>query len=267
MLADLKFTITRPPAHGTLKHGTTTLADGDTFSGSPQDVSYTPGRQLQRLRQLQVQGQRPRRPRRLHAGRHVLRRQARLDRADRPDHDRLGQRRPRRHGQHRHHQRGHRLHADRVDFGFSDVNDWPGERAGGSQDHTLATARHAEAQRRRGHGRPVRQRRRHRRRQAEVRAGRQRQRHAVRELHLPGPGQRRHRQRRRRPRPERQHDHRQRHARSTTPRPALTTRSPPTRTAAYTFDGGRLRLQRSQRPPGQRAGRGQDHDAGDRTAR
>src|SRR5258705_262345 len=30
------------PAHGTLKHGATTLADGGTFTGSPQDVTYEP---------------------------------------------------------------------------------------------------------------------------------------------------------------------------------------------------------------------------------
>src|SRR5205814_1963111 len=35
-------TITQAPAHGTLKHNTDTLSSGATFSGSPQDVSYTP---------------------------------------------------------------------------------------------------------------------------------------------------------------------------------------------------------------------------------
>src|SRR5207247_4314280 len=40
--ATLPFTITHAPAHGTLKHGTDTLATGATFGGSPQGVSYTP---------------------------------------------------------------------------------------------------------------------------------------------------------------------------------------------------------------------------------
>ncbi len=37
----MTFTITHAPAHGTLVHGATTLGDGDTFTGSPQDVTYT----------------------------------------------------------------------------------------------------------------------------------------------------------------------------------------------------------------------------------
>jgi large repetitive protein len=38
---DLTFTITHAPAHGTLVHAATTPGDGDTFTGSPQDVTYT----------------------------------------------------------------------------------------------------------------------------------------------------------------------------------------------------------------------------------
>ena len=40
--ANLKFTITAAPANGTLKKGATTLANGDTFTGSPASVNYTP---------------------------------------------------------------------------------------------------------------------------------------------------------------------------------------------------------------------------------
>ena len=40
--ANLEFTITAVPANGTLKKGATTLATGDTFTGSPTSVNYTP---------------------------------------------------------------------------------------------------------------------------------------------------------------------------------------------------------------------------------
>lgn len=40
--ANLTFTITQIPAHGSLKQGSTTLALNDTFIGSPKDVTYTP---------------------------------------------------------------------------------------------------------------------------------------------------------------------------------------------------------------------------------
>ena len=123
--ADLTFTITHAPTRGTLKHGATPLATGDTFTNSPQDVTFTPAANDNGSDNFKFtvtdRGDR----RQLHPGRHLLRRQARLDRADRPDHDHLGQRRPRRRGQDRHHQRGHQLHAAAADFGFSDSNDRP----------------------------------------------------------------------------------------------------------------------------------------------
>src|SRR5207247_563941 len=40
--ADLTFTITELPGHGTLSHNGTTLAQGDSFTGSPADVVYEP---------------------------------------------------------------------------------------------------------------------------------------------------------------------------------------------------------------------------------
>src|SRR5687767_14797358 len=40
--ANLKFTVTAIPANGTLKNGTTTLAVGNTFTGSPTSLTYQP---------------------------------------------------------------------------------------------------------------------------------------------------------------------------------------------------------------------------------
>ena len=42
------------------------------------------------------------------------------------------------------------------DFGFSDPNDTPGQQPAGGEDHDAARRRHADRQRRGGHGRPVR---------------------------------------------------------------------------------------------------------------
>ena len=82
--------------------------------------------------------------------------------------------------------------------------------------------------------------------------GGQRQRRGLRQLHLPGAGRWRHRERRRRHRPERQHDHHQRHVRSTTRPPGTDNTVTTNEDDRYTFAGGRLRLQRSGRQPGQR---------------
>ena len=47
--ANLVFTVTQIPAHGTLKNGATTLAANDTFHGQPEELELRLGRELQRL--------------------------------------------------------------------------------------------------------------------------------------------------------------------------------------------------------------------------
>ena len=102
--------------------------------------------------------------------------------------------------------------------------------------------------------------RRHHWRAAEVHAGGQCQWQRLRQLHLPGAGQRRHGQWRGGSRPEPEHDHGQCHAGE---RRAERDRQDGQHHRGHGLHlyGGRLRLQRCDRQPGQCAAGGEDHDA------